>query len=44
MISDGNEKVDPLNQYTMAGWKSYWAAKTLNAKWAVVLRSISGYA
>ena len=44
MISDKADKADPLNQYLMAGWKSYWTAKTLNPLWAVTIRSKTTFA
>lgn len=33
-----------LNQFTSIGWKAYWAVKTLNNTWNVVIRSKSTYA
>lgn len=43
-INDKPDKSDPLNQTVLAGWKSYWTALVLNAKWAVVLRSKTSFA
>jgi N4-gp56 family major capsid protein len=43
-INDKADKSDPLNQTVLAGWKSYWTAVVLNAKWAINIRSISGFA
>jgi N4-gp56 family major capsid protein len=39
IINDKADKSDPLNQFMTAGWKSYWAASTLNAAFGVTLRS-----
>ncbi len=44
MISQGHSKSDPLNQYTIAGFKTYWASVVLNKPWVRVLRSKSTYA
>lgn len=43
IIVDKPDKSDPLNQTMMAGWKAYWAAKLLNEKWVVTLRSKSAF-
>lgn len=43
-INDKADKSDPLNQFTIAGWKAYWAALMLNEKWAVTIRSKTSYA
>lgn len=44
MISDSADKVDPLNQYVMAGCKFFWTSKTLNPLWTVTIRSKTGFA
>ena len=38
IIHDQPDKADPLNQFISCGWKSFWAAKTLNDTWSVVIR------
>lgn len=44
VILDKPDKSDKLNQYVSVGWKSLWAAATLNNTWAVALRSKTNYA
>lgn len=44
IINDKADKSDPLNQFMTAGWKSFWAAKTLNAAFGICLRSKSTFA
>jgi N4-gp56 family major capsid protein len=39
IINNKPDKSDPLNQFMTAGWKSYWAYKTLNSAWGICLRS-----
>jgi hypothetical protein len=34
-VVTGEDKTDPLDQYTIVGWKQYFANKALNARWAV---------
>ena len=34
-VVQGSDKTDPLDQYTIVGWKQYFARKALNARWAV---------
>lgn len=43
-IAKGSQKSDVLDQYTMAGFKTFWAAVVLNATWAVALRSKTSFA
>jgi N4-gp56 family major capsid protein len=43
-INDQPDKSDNLNQFVTCGWKSFWAAKTLNNTWSVVLRSKTTFA
>ena len=43
-VSEGNSKTDPLNQFTMVGWKAYWTAVLLNASWVVTIRSKTAFA
>lgn len=43
-IIDKPDSNNPLGQYVMVGWKSFWATLMLNADWAVVLRSKTEYA
>lgn len=38
------DKSDPLNQFVVAGFKTYWAALVLNKPWVRVLRSKTSYA
>lgn len=42
-ILDKADKSDPLNQTKLVGWKSFWAAKVLNANFGVTIRSKSGF-
>jgi N4-gp56 family major capsid protein len=44
IINDKPDKADPLNQYMTAGWKSFWAAKVLDATFGITLRCKSAYA
>lgn len=44
IINNRPDKTDPLNQFITAGWKAFYAAKTLNPNWVVSLRSKSAYA
>lgn len=39
VINNTPDKTDPLNQYTMVGWKAWYAAKVLNEKFGVLIRS-----
>jgi len=41
IINNKPDKSDPLNQFMTAGWKSFWAAKVLNANFGITLRSKS---
>lgn len=41
IINNKPDKSDPLNQFMTAGWKSFWAAKVLNATFGYTLRSKS---
>lgn len=34
-VVTGEDKTDPLDQYTIVGWKQYFANKALNARWCV---------
>lgn len=34
-VNNQPDKTDPLNQYSIVGWKQYFARKALNARWAV---------
>jgi N4-gp56 family major capsid protein len=43
IINDRPDKSDPLNQFVIAGWKSYWVTVVLNNLWAVALRSKSTF-
>ncbi len=43
IIRDEPDKADPLNQFITCGWKSFWAAKTLNDTWSVVIRCKTTY-
>lgn len=43
-INDKADKADPLNQTTLAGFKTYWATVILNELWAVAIRSRSTFA
>lgn len=43
MISTGAQKSDPLDQIMTAGWKAFWAAKLLNEKFIVSVRSKSTF-
>jgi N4-gp56 family major capsid protein len=43
IINDRPDKSDPLNQFVIAGWKSYWVTVVLNNLWAVALRSKTSY-
>ncbi len=44
IIVDKADKSDPLNQTITAGWKAYWAAKLLNEKYVVTVRSKTAFA
>lgn len=44
MIVDKADKSDPLNQFTSAGWKAYWAASALNCPYALSLSSKTEFA
>ena len=44
ILNNQADKADPLNQTTVAGWKSFYAAKLLNAKRAVVIKAKSRFA
>ena len=44
VINDKPDKSDNLNQFITCGWKAFWAVKTLNNTWSVVLRSKSTFA
>jgi len=44
IINDRPDKSDNLNQFITVGWKAFWAAKTLNDTWSVVVRSKTTYA
>lgn len=39
VINNQPDKTDPLNQYTMLGWKAYYATKVLNTKFGVLINS-----
>lgn len=43
-VNQGASKSDPLNQYTIIGFKSYWAALVLNQPWVRSVRSRTTYA
>ncbi len=43
-INNTADKTDPLNQYVLAGFKTFWTAVVLNAAWAVVIRSKTSFA
>jgi N4-gp56 family major capsid protein len=43
IINDKPDKVDPLNQFITAGWKSYAGAVVLNPAWGINLRTKSRY-
>ena len=43
MVTAGADKADPLNQFTTAGWKAFWAAKLLNERFLTVLRHKSTF-
>jgi N4-gp56 family major capsid protein len=43
LIADGADKSDPLNQRKTLGWKSFYTATQLQAKWIGELYSGSGY-
>jgi N4-gp56 family major capsid protein len=44
IINDKPDKSDPLNQFMTAGWKSFWAAKVLNANFGINIRSKATFA
>lgn len=44
IVNDKADKTDPLNQYTMMGWKAYWTVVMLNALWVVTIRSKTAFA
>lgn len=44
ILNNQADKSDPLNQTIVAGWKSFYAAKLLNAKRAVVIKAKSRFA
>lgn len=44
ILNNQADKADPLNQTTVAGYKTFYAAKLLNAKRAVVIKAKSRFA
>jgi N4-gp56 family major capsid protein len=44
IVLQNADKSDPLNQTITAGYKAFYAAKLLNAKRAVVIKSKSRFA
>lgn len=42
-IVDTADKSDPLNQQTLAGWKTYYAASLYQSNWLIAFRSKSGF-
>lgn len=44
VVVDKADSGNPLNQFTMVGWKAYWAATVLNSAWGIVLRHKTQYA
>lgn len=43
IINDKADKIDPLNQYILAGWKAYWASVALYKKWGIALRTRTNF-
>jgi len=43
VINDKADKSDPLNQYIIAAWKSYWTSLVLNRTFGITLRSRSAF-
>jgi N4-gp56 family major capsid protein len=43
-INDKADKADPLNQFVLAGFKTFWTTVVLNPTWGVIIRSKSTYA
>ena len=43
IIVDTPDKLDPLNQSTVAGWKAFWASCILNPNWLLFIRSKSAF-
>jgi len=39
----GGDKTDPMDQYSIAGWKGYFAAKVLDANWVTAIHSQSTF-
>ena len=42
-VTRGNDKADPLDQLTQAGWKAYYASRVLNTDWIRVYKSRSSF-
>lgn len=44
IVTRGNDKADPLDQFCLAGWKTFWTAKVLNQSFGVLLRAKTTFA
>ena len=40
-VTQGNDKTDPLDMYSLFGWKQIFANKALNANWAVSVMTVA---
>jgi N4-gp56 family major capsid protein len=43
IIVDKPDSGNPLNQFTLVGWKAYWVGVMLNSNWGVTLRHKTQY-
>lgn len=44
IIVDKPDSGNPLNQFTLVGWKAYWASVVLNSAWGITLRHKTQFA
>jgi N4-gp56 family major capsid protein len=44
IIVDKPDSGNPLNQFTLVGWKAYWTGVMLNTAWGITLRHKTQYA
>lgn len=44
IVVDKADSGNPLNQFTLVGWKAYWAGVVLNSAWGITLRHKTQFA
>lgn len=44
IVVDKADSGNPLNQFTLVGWKAYWASVVLNSAWGITLRHKTQFA